>query len=143
MLQLRRYMQDLQLLPRNPFPDEVVPNADVLGHVGSDRVLGQVQRPHVTLVHNGTPDTLKRKDKTPQVSQENRFLQPITLRDERRLTRRKRDALLRPRHVRDSAPRTHHNRSRDRPAVILPPREIRVHENLQNSPLPPAHHAGT
>ena len=106
VLELRCYMQDPKLLPRYPFPDEVVTNVDVLRVGGSGRVVSQVQRPHVILVDNGTTGTLKWKYKTPQIAQENRFLEPVTHRNILRLTRRKRDTLLRPRQF-ETAPPAH------------------------------------
>ena len=58
------------------------------------------------------PDTFIRKDRTPEIPQENRFLDTISHRDVFSLGRRQRGTLLRPRQRRNTGTSAHHHRTR-------------------------------
>ena len=87
MLQVRPHMNGPKLPVRYAFSNEMVPDVDMLGIRCGSRIIGQVQRPYVILVNRGAPYVTIRKDKIPDVTQENRLFQPLGHRNILRLRR--------------------------------------------------------
>ena len=70
MLQVRPHMNDPKLPVRDTFPNEMVPDVDMLRIRCGSGIIRQVQRPYVILVNRGAPYVTIRKDKIPYVTQE-------------------------------------------------------------------------
>ena len=96
MLQVRQHMNDPKLPVRYTFPNEMVPDVDMLRIRCGSEVFRQVQRPYVILVNRGAPYVAIRKDEISDVTQENRLFQSLGHRNILRLRRGQSHTLLCP-----------------------------------------------
>ena len=131
MLQVRPHMNDPKLPVHYTFPNEMVPDVDMLRIRCGSGIIRQVQRPYVILVNRGAPYVTTRKDKIPDVTQENRLFPFLGHRNILRSRRGKSHTLLCPREKRNATTSTHHNTARNRFPVSSPAGVVRIHIHLE------------
>ena len=131
MLQVRPQINDPKLPVRYTFPNEMVPDVDMLRIRCDSGIIRQVQRPYVILVNRGAPYVTIRKDKIPDVTQENRLFQSLGHRNILRLRREQSHTLLCPREKRNATTSTHHNTARNRFPVSSPAGVVRIHIHFE------------
>ena len=112
------------------FKEEVLANVDMFRVGGGGQIFSQVLCPRVILVHRGTSHVTIWEDKTPDVTEEYRFLESLSHCYILRFRGRQCDTSLRPREECHTGTSTHYNTARHRfPACCLTG-IVRIYEKL-------------